>query len=145
MNYGDIEVNLATGHLLVVSSDENRIAEFTPGISLMQYLPLPAGVSSLSGIGYDDALGQIWVTNTSASSTIWRLGEQLLWGDYNDDGSVNAADYTVWRNNVGAQHGTLPNDINGGDDRPATIQYVARSRWRIERYWCSPRQIRPPM
>ena len=35
-------------------------------------------------------------------------------GDYNGDGTVDAADYTVWRNNVGAPEGTLPNDPNGG-------------------------------
>lgn len=31
-------------------------------------------------------------------------------GDYNGDGTVNLADYTVWRNNLGAPAGTLPND-----------------------------------
>jgi hypothetical protein len=35
-------------------------------------------------------------------------------GDYNEDGTVNAADYAVWRDNVGAVAGTLPNDVDGG-------------------------------
>lgn len=35
-------------------------------------------------------------------------------GDYNDDGLVNAADYTVWRDNLGGAEGTLPNDPAGG-------------------------------
>ncbi|QDU89228.1 hypothetical protein Pla175_26150 [Pirellulimonas nuda] len=36
-------------------------------------------------------------------------------GDYNDDGSVNAADYTVWRDNVGqSSAGNLENDPIGG-------------------------------
>lgn len=34
-------------------------------------------------------------------------------GDYNDDGTVNAADYTVWRDNLGASV-TLPNDTTPG-------------------------------
>ncbi|TWT93426.1 hypothetical protein Pla108_39200 [Botrimarina colliarenosi] len=34
-------------------------------------------------------------------------------GDYNNDGVVNAADYTVWRDNNGAPL-TLPNDITPG-------------------------------
>lgn len=34
-------------------------------------------------------------------------------GDYNDDGVVNAADYTVWRNTLGAPAGTIPNDPTG--------------------------------
>ena len=35
-------------------------------------------------------------------------------GDYNVDGEVDAADYTTWRNNLGAPAGTLPNDTDGG-------------------------------
>ena len=31
-------------------------------------------------------------------------------GDYNSDGIVDAADYTVWRDNLGAPEGTLQND-----------------------------------
>jgi hypothetical protein len=39
----------------------------------------------------------------------------LLAGDYNDDGVVDAADYTMWRDNLGAAAGTLPNDVDGGE------------------------------
>lgn len=35
-------------------------------------------------------------------------------GDYNDDGFVDAADYTTWRDNQGAAEGTLANDVDGG-------------------------------
>ena len=38
----------------------------------------------------------------------------VLPGDYNEDGVVNAADYTVWRNSLGAAAGTLANDVDGG-------------------------------
>ncbi|WP_425394974.1 beta strand repeat-containing protein [Aeoliella sp.] len=38
-----------------------------------------------------------------------------LVGDYNDDGVVNIADYTVWRNNLGGPGGTLPNDTTAGE------------------------------
>lgn len=38
----------------------------------------------------------------------------LLAGDYNSDGVVNIADYTVWRDNLGAPAGTLDNDTTGG-------------------------------
>ena len=37
-----------------------------------------------------------------------------LSGDYNNDGVVDAADYTVWRDNEGAPAGTLLNDADGG-------------------------------
>ena len=42
------------------------------------------------------------------------LGPPAVPGDYNDDGTVDAADYTVWRDNVGAPEWTLPNDVVGG-------------------------------
>jgi hypothetical protein len=35
-------------------------------------------------------------------------------GDYNSNGLVDAADYTRWRDNLGAPAGTLPNDADGG-------------------------------
>ncbi|TWT77339.1 hypothetical protein Pla123a_19990 [Posidoniimonas polymericola] len=40
--------------------------------------------------------------------------EIALPGDYNADGVVDAADYTVWRENVDGPAGVLPNDPNGG-------------------------------
>jgi hypothetical protein len=43
-----------------------------------------------------------------------------LFGDFNNDGFVNAGDYTVWRDNVGAA--SLPNDNNLGVVGPAHYQ-----------------------
>ncbi|TWT30967.1 hypothetical protein KOR34_43400 [Posidoniimonas corsicana] len=37
-----------------------------------------------------------------------------LAGDYNEDGVVNAADYTTWRDALGGPAGSLPNDVDGG-------------------------------
>ena len=42
------------------------------------------------------------------------IGETLFAGDYNDDGKVDAADYTVWRDNLGNAAGSLENDVDGG-------------------------------
>jgi hypothetical protein len=36
-------------------------------------------------------------------------------GDYNGNNVVDAADYTAWRDNLGAPAGTLPNDVDGGE------------------------------
>ncbi len=46
----------------------------------------------------------------------WILANEpvILAGDYNNDGLVDAADYTVWRDNLGAPAGTLMNDTVGG-------------------------------
>jgi len=46
----------------------------------------------------------------------WALARGIspLFGDYNDDGVVDAADYTTWRDSVGSPAGSLPNDPNSG-------------------------------
>lgn len=46
-----------------------------------------------------------------------------LAGDYDDNGIVDIRDYTLWRDNVGAAAGTLPNDTAGGTIGSA--QYLA--------------------
>ena len=45
-------------------------------------------------------------------------------GDYNNDGTVNAADYVMWRDNVGTTN-MLPNDPTGG-----TIGSTQYNTWR---------------
>lgn len=72
VNFGDIEVSALTGNLLVVSSVESRVLELRPTGKFVKYLPLPAGVSGLSGIGLDDLAGEAWVTSTSG--TVFHLG-----------------------------------------------------------------------
>lgn len=60
----------------------------------------PAGIGRLSGnIANNGPLGS---------------ADEALEGDYNGNGVVDAADYTVWRDNLGADAGTLPNDPNEG-------------------------------
>ena len=46
-------------------------------------------------------------------------------GDFNNDNVVDAADYTLWRDNVGDTAGTLPNDVDGG-----TIRQVQYDTWK---------------
>jgi hypothetical protein len=47
--------------------------------------------------------------NASGNLAILLTSGGGLPGDYNNDGTVNAADYTVWRNNLGATI-ELPNE-----------------------------------
>jgi hypothetical protein len=51
-------------------------------------------------------------------------------GDYNVDGVVDAADYTVWRDNVGRPIGTLLNDPLVGTTT-APIGVAQRNTWRL--------------
>jgi hypothetical protein len=71
VNYGDLDVS-AAGNLLIVSSSESTIAEFTPSGALVQEQSLPLGVSSLSGIGALTANGEAWVGGTGG--VVWLLG-----------------------------------------------------------------------
>lgn len=70
--FGDMEVCNSTRNLLVVSSAETSIAEYTPAGVFVQSHPLPVGVSSLAGIGVNDAAGEIWVAGNGG--IVWRLG-----------------------------------------------------------------------
>lgn len=72
VNYGDVEVCQPTGNLLVVSSDRTDLGEFTPAGAFVRYHNLPADVTDLSGIGVDDASGELWVTGTGG--TVWKVG-----------------------------------------------------------------------
>ena len=74
-------------------------------------IELPDGVRSfdltfISG-GALSALGSIYIDDISAAI----IAAAALAGDYNGNGVIDAADYTVWRDNLG---GTIPNDPTGG-------------------------------
>src|SRR5688572_25518071 len=72
VNFGDIEVGTVTGNLFLVSSDETFVRELTPTGTLVGDYPLPAGVSSPSGIGIDDDANEAYVASTSGN--VYRLG-----------------------------------------------------------------------
>ncbi len=83
-------------------------------------------------VGYQDGVGRnaaMWVngvqttvlTETTEATGVSGDGNFMIggwWhsfpGDYNTDSIVDAADYTVWRDNLGAPAGTLQNDTDGG-------------------------------
>jgi hypothetical protein len=90
----------------------------------------PIGTSATIdlGIGYNTA------TNAQDLSFIFRLSDGSIYsglvdyistpgvpGDYNSDGTVNAADYTVWRNNLGASV-SLPNEGAGITSGTVTVE-----------------------
>lgn len=93
VNYGDLDIIDVTGNLVIVSSDESSIAEFTPAGAFVGASPLPAGVGALSGIGVHGSCGRAWVCGTGGS--IWHLAglfEPQLFGDLNGDAVVDGAD-----------------------------------------------------
>jgi hypothetical protein len=56
----------------------------------------------------------LFITYSGGDGNDVALFTQGIPGDYNNDGLVDAADYTVWRDNLGAAAGSLPNDVDGG-------------------------------
>lgn len=64
VNYGDLDI-APSGNLLIVSSDETEIGEFTPVGAWVAGHALPSGVSSLCGIGRDASGCGLWVVSTS--------------------------------------------------------------------------------
>lgn len=73
----------------------------------------PSGYSGgLVAIG-QDGLGEMYVVSLF-NRNVYRIVADALPGDFNDDGNVDAADYTVWRDQVGQSSDTLANDIDGG-------------------------------
>lgn len=83
---------------------------------------------------FDPVNEVLWISDQS-NGVIYAFSEpfevQPLYGDYNNDGSVDAADYTVWRDNFGTPT-TLPNDetpgtVDNGDYTVWTNNYGASS------------------
>jgi hypothetical protein len=71
-------------------------------------------VSVRSRVDTADGRGSFLFSCNGSSCTLSDfITNPVLAGDYNDDGIVNLADYTVWRDHLGAPAGTLPNDPHG--------------------------------
>jgi hypothetical protein len=64
---------------------------------------------------------------TSGSITV-RAAASSLAGDYNEDGTVDAADYVVWRNSLGQSGAGLQADGNGSGSIDADDYTVWRAR-----------------
>ncbi|WP_425396167.1 DUF6923 family protein [Aeoliella sp.] len=86
---------VGTGFPIGIDFDTNGELVVATGSNLRRYDPVANSLSSpLLGAG-----GSISTLNFFHYSTF--LGQP---GDFNGDGSVNLADYTVWRNNLGSDH-----------------------------------------
>lgn len=126
----DPEAELLQDDLLVpdMATDESFITSGLGGANLVAFLNeqyaggAGAGDYVFLRLNSDADITQRWSLH-SGDAENESLRPQLLFnaitgvfldGDYNRDGIVDAADYTVWRDSLGAAAGTLPNDPNGG-------------------------------
>jgi hypothetical protein len=71
-----------------------------------------SNLNSSERVFVEDGSGSFLVTITSNQVMLTQFVE-ILAGDFNDDGIVDAADYVVWRKNVDTMN-SLPNDSIGG-------------------------------
>ena len=103
VNYGDIEAHPTTGHLWVVSSDETTTRVFTPTGAFVAEHALPVAVGALSGIGFDVARGEAWVSNptTDALHRLGGVSAPVCAGDVNSDGVVNISDFNILAGHFG--------------------------------------------
>ena len=112
-------VNIATGGMLALEGDADD--------SLAQFLDLVEGTDAIrywddsvsdwadiAAASYgDDYTLEYLTTGDLLGYTLLTVGVSTLPGDYNGDGVVDAADYTVWRDNLGSNV-TLPGDTTLG-------------------------------
>lgn len=114
---GENAIDIASGAHLASGLVGNVFGTNTPQAAIM-------GPVSLAGSRY-------FITDVDAAvldDINWDINyiEVGLEGDFNDDGTVDAADYVVWRNNLGGASSLLENDTTG----EATIGIQQYSLWK---------------
>lgn len=81
------------------------------------FAPLSGSWEIMSaGGGFTGDFGSVtagYSLRQAGDSLFLELDATLLPGDYNSDGRVDAADYTLWRDHLGDPAGTLANDTTG--------------------------------
>lgn len=95
---------------VAVADNEAKVFQFnsTANFTLQPSLAVTTNIF-ISGLAPADTIDLATFTQRFA-----QIGPLGVPGDYNQNGSIDAADYTVWRDHVGAPAGTLANDTAGG-------------------------------
>ncbi|MBZ9610504.1 Ig-like domain-containing protein [Rheinheimera maricola] len=72
VSFGDLHINPHNGNILLVSSIQSAIAEFDINGNLLRLMPLPVGVSSISGLTINADGSRLWLASTNGS--VFELG-----------------------------------------------------------------------
>lgn len=106
---GELEVSLIGGFTPGLG---DAFTIFTAASIVSEFDTADFGMAALDpGLGWD-----LVYNPTNVQLTVVEIPQTIL-GDYNNDGVVNLADFTVWRNNLGAPESILPpgsTDDNSG-------------------------------
>jgi hypothetical protein len=107
------------------SSFVSVTAPLTPGPFSISY-PAPADPTHHIQYGLETMGPDVWITDhDSAGSVTLTAATVPVVGDYNQNGVVDAADYTVWRDHLG-QTFTLPNrDPANGSGPVSAADYTS--------------------
>lgn len=81
--------------------------------ALVSAASVSGGFRGIVGPMLDDGL--YWQVETLGGEVRLNIATGAPAGDFNSDGVVDAADYALWRENIGAAAGTLPNDPHAGE------------------------------
>jgi hypothetical protein len=81
---------------------------YTPQLNDSFTLLVADNIAGMPTLGGSDALAFSLAASTSTQLILTAVSG--LAGDFNNDGAVDAADYTVWRDSVGGAAGSLLND-----------------------------------
>lgn len=72
VSFGDLHINPHNGHILVVSSIQSNMAEFDLQGNLLRLLPLPPGVTAISGLAVNADGSRLWMASTNGA--IFEMG-----------------------------------------------------------------------
>jgi Concanavalin A-like lectin/glucanases superfamily len=122
-----------TSGQLISYFDGAQVDSFTSGAANFNMVLSSSTIGSFGLKGDDNAnpfingsysLDEAWVYNGVLtaqqvgglfSANDINAAPPAVTGDYNNNGVVDAADYVLWRKNVGQPGGTLPNDATGAN------------------------------
>jgi hypothetical protein len=111
--------NPATEYIFTISAGSTDFSMFETSIAIADAIR-SFDLTFITG-GLIGATGSMYIDDISVAL---RTSVQILAGDYNNNGIVDAADYVVWRKNQGTTN-TLPNDPLGG-----TVGLEHYNQWR---------------
>jgi autotransporter-associated beta strand protein len=129
---GDVTVNEGTLILEDLSIDDSAKVMINIGSKLqLDFLGEPDLVNAFiidgftmpAGVWGGPGSGAEFVHPTLAGTGKLLVVAPLLEGDFNQDGLVDLTDYSIWRENIGREAGTLPNDDSG--EPIGNTQYLA--------------------
>lgn len=79
VSFGDLHVNPLNGNLLIASSIQGAVAEFSQSGTLLRQFALPAGVGNISGMALSADGKTLWLASTSGEVAELGFANQGLW------------------------------------------------------------------